>query len=62
MDGFNYIRGATITAVSLSFLFLGAGFTPARNTGCLEERVGIKPTPTDGDDVERYMHQLMRCV
>jgi hypothetical protein len=42
--------------------FVGAGFIPARNTGCLEEPVGIKPTPTDGDDVERYMHQLMRYV
>jgi hypothetical protein len=42
--------------------FVGAGFIPTRNTGCLEERVGIKPTPTNGNGAERYMHQLMRYV
>jgi hypothetical protein len=56
------IHSATITAVSSSFVSVGAGFIPARSTGCLAERVGIKLTPTDGDDVERYMHQLMRYV
>jgi hypothetical protein len=55
------IHSAITNAVSSSFFFVGAGFIPARNTGCLAERVGIKPTP-DGDDVERYMHQLMSYV
>jgi hypothetical protein len=36
------IHSATITAVSSSFFFVGAGFVPARNTGCLAERVGFR--------------------
>ena len=38
------------------------GVYPRPSPGHLPERVGIKPTPTDGDGLERYLHKLMRCV
>jgi hypothetical protein len=53
------MQGAKITAASSYLSCLGAGFIPPSN---LSERVGIKPTPTDGVHLERYLHKLMRYV
>jgi len=38
------------------------GVYPRPKPGNLSERVGIKPTPTDGVHLEGYLHKLMRYV
>jgi hypothetical protein len=38
------------------------GVYPRPKPGHLPERVGIKPTPTHGDALERYMHVMMSYV
>ena len=38
------------------------GVYPRPKPGHLPERVGIKPTPTDREGLQIYLHKLMRCV